>query len=369
MAALAEPDTSTPRPELQLLLAHSLLRDGKLEDARKQASSLLDTERTKKDALLLLARVELAENKPESALDRLKPLLEAPAFEGAREVAALALIASKNQNAATVQLEQLLAENPGHMMAVKLLVNLQLESGTPQDALNTIAGLVARAPQDPRLRVLQVEVMHTLGRDDAAAQALQQGVSALPNQARLWLELSRYYLAQKETEKAISVLEEAHAKNPGDHMLAAALASDLALAGRQKEAAPLFEQILKAAKDDVVALNNLAMFQTDDLNDPKKGVELAERAHKLAPKEAAITDTLGWALFRLGTEEAIKKAEELLLEAQPALKSPTSKYHLGAVLLRAGKKSEGESLLRQAIASPLNFPELEEARQLLEGSK
>jgi tetratricopeptide (TPR) repeat protein len=353
------------RVELRLALADAQLRSGKLAEARRETEALLAENASAPGAQLLLARIDLADGQTDAALTRLQPLLAGEAPAGAREIAALAHIAAKRSEAARPLVLALLEKEPQHHLAAKLLVAIELEAGRKKEAVTALADLVRRAPQDLTLRLLWIGVMRKVEEPSRVEQALRESVEKLPNEPRLWLELSRHHHDQKQDDVALSVLEEARKKNPQDPLIAAALAASLTQRGRLGEAAPLYTTVLEHAEGDVVALNNLAMFHVDQLDDAKRGVELAEKANRLAPMEPAITDTLGWALYRRGTPDDLKRAEQLLSSIRGKLSSATSKYHLGATLLAVGKAEEGKRLLQQALASTREFPEADEARRLL----
>ncbi len=353
------------RTELRLGLADAQLRAGRLVDARKETEALLAENAPAAGAQLLLARIDLAEGQADAALARLEPLLAKDTPPGAREIAALAHIAEKRPEAARPFVLALLEKDPQHHLAAKLLVAIELEAGRRKEGVAALAELVRRAPQDLTLRLLWIGLMHKVEAPSRVEQALRESVERLPNEARLWLELSEHHHEQKQDDAALAVLEEARKKNPRDPLIAAALAASLTRLGRLSEAAPLYATVLEHAEGDVVALNNLAMFHADELHDAKRGVELAEKANRLAPMEPAVTDTLGWALYRRGTPEDLKRAEQLLTSIRGKLTSATSKYHLGATLIAVGKADEGKQLLRQALASPREFREADEARRLL----
>jgi Tfp pilus assembly protein PilF len=181
------------------------------------------------------------------------------------------------------------------------------------------------------------------------------------------MELVRRLEANNANAEASAALETAHKKLPDDALLTAALASRLAAVGQAERAAQLYEEVVKGAHGDAAALNNLAMLYTDQLGDPARGVALAEQAYALAPAPA-VMDTLGWALLKRGAPEDLKRAHTLLQSASRVLTSPTSKYHLGAVLIALGKPEEGQQIVKQALAQSDDFPEAAHARKLVKTS-
>lgn len=363
--ALAATQNPPERVEFALALAETHLRAGRFDEARKATDALLGEHPEASGARLVLARIELAAGQADAALERLAPLLAGTPPSGARELAALAHLAAKRPAAARPFLLALLDEDPTHRRAAQLLVAVERDAGRIRELHDAIADLIRRAPRDLTLRLLWLDLLRKTA-PARVPEAVTAGLEALPEEPRLWLEAFRSYEELGKLDEARTFLERGLAKVPEEPRLAAALAASLTKSGRAAEAAPLYALVLRHAEKDVVALNNLASFYVDELRDPGKGLELAERAHALAPREPAVADTLGWALYRVGGPENLRRAESLLESARGALTSPTFEFHLGATQLALGKEDEGRKLLRRALARPERFPEAEEAARLLE---
>jgi Tfp pilus assembly protein PilF len=96
---------------------------------------------------------------------------------------------------------------------------------------------------------------------------------------------------------------------------------------------------------------------------------LAQKAKKLAPKDGSITDTLGWTLYKTGNyDEAIKNFTEATYYLPG---NPTIRYHLGLAYLKKEMNAKAEEQLKNSIRLGRKppFPELDEAKKLLEGIK
>jgi Flp pilus assembly protein TadD len=86
--------------------------------------------------------------------------------------------------------------------------------------------------------------------------------------------------------------------HPADSRTRRYLAAAYLDAGRIREAAEQYRLLAEADPRDAQALNNLA-WTLHQLGDPA-ALDLAQRAHQLAPESAAIADTLGWLLLQSG---------------------------------------------------------------------
>ena len=87
-------------------------------------------------------------------------------------------------------------------------------------------------------------------------------------------------------------------------------------------------------------LNNLANILLLQ-GDPQQATKYAERAHELAPGNASIEDTLGWALVQQGqVDRGLRHLRDARLRAP---QNPEIRYHFAAALARAGKAGRGSS--------------------------
>lgn len=352
------------RARLQLMLGETLLQSGQSEQARAEVEKML-TEHPDERGVLFLARLDLAEGKAESALQRLTPVLSgAVVAREARALASLAHLRLRHPERARPLLDASLKEHPNDLTAARLRVALEIQGKNLAQAVHVAEGLVSSAPNDVRLRLLLAEVVRKLGGANAEAESLRKAIDAVGGDARLWLALALAHEQAKADGKALAVLAEAHERLPQADVITAALASRLARNGQAKQAALLYEELVKNTKGEPVALNNLAMLYVDELGDANRAVELAEQAYRQLP-QPAIGDTLGWALFKRRSPGDIERAQDLLDSAGAKLTSPTSKYHRGALLIAARHPDEGKRLLRQALAQSGDFAEAEQARELL----
>jgi tetratricopeptide (TPR) repeat protein len=106
-----------------------------------------------------------------------------------------------------------------------------------------------------------------------------------------------------------------------------------------------FRRILVSTPDDVNALNALGYTLADRTNRYKEALELIDRARVAAPGNAAIIDSYGWVLFRLG-----RNAEALdhLRRAYTLQKDPDIASHLGQVLWVMGRQDEARRYFDEA---------------------
>ncbi len=100
------------------------------------------------------------------------------------------------------------------------------------------------------------------------------------------------------------------------------------------------------------AYNALGYTLADRLNRPLEAIVLLEKALELAPGDAFILDSLGWAHFKAShLDEAIR----LLREAYVAMRDPEVAGHLGEALWAKGQHAEAREVWQGALkAAPEN---------------
>jgi predicted Zn-dependent protease len=219
------------RSRLQLLLAETLLRNDKFKESRKEAEALFKSQ-PNEAVTLLLARLDLAEGKPQAALDRLKQRLAEPhASFALREVGARVYVDLGQQDNARALIDAILETQPSHVRAAQLRIALEFQADKPKEAVQAAEALVKRAPQEVTFRVMLAEALEKTNDRAAAIRSLSRAVRDLEKESPRWMELVRRLEANNANAEALAALETAHKKLPDDALLTAALASRLAAVG------------------------------------------------------------------------------------------------------------------------------------------
>ncbi|WP_334177639.1 hypothetical protein [Pseudoxanthomonas sp.] len=106
-----------------------------------------------------------------------------------------------------------------------------------------------------------------------------------------------------------------------------------------------FRRILVIEPDNVAALNALGYTLADRTSRYQEALELIDRARTAAPEDAAIIDSYGWVLYRLG------RNAEALVELRRAFalqKDPEIAAHVAEVLWVMGQKDEARRYFDEA---------------------
>jgi tetratricopeptide (TPR) repeat protein len=168
-----------------------------------------------------------------------------------------------------------------------------------------------------------------------------------------------------DIDARMRILERGLDTVPGDPMLAVYLAGDYELSGRVDEAIGILENVVAADPGMIIAANNLAGLLLDYRTDEQSHARALMLAENFAgTQNAALIDTLGWALYRTGNYDAAVAYLEAAVAA--AADVPELHYHLGMVYMvlenDAGARQELDQAIQLAQTSGRDFTGIEDAR-------
>lgn len=218
----------------------------------------------------------------------------------------------------------------------------------PEEALEWYRS-VPGGEQRATARLRETKVLHDLGRREDAWQALhdlQQDAEADGNLRRdAYLMESELRRKDADAEGELDALARGLAAFPDE----SALLYSRALLWERRDDIPRAEadlrRILVAEPDSTAALNALGYTLADRTERYEEALELIERARLGEPANAAIIDSYGWVLYRLG------RHEEALVELRRAFvleKDAEIASHIGTVLWELGRREEAREWFEQA---------------------
>jgi Flp pilus assembly protein TadD len=150
-------------------------------------------------------------------------------------------------------------------------------------------------------------------------------------------------------------------KHPNDTTLLGYLGSRDIAAKRYPAAAKRYRSALERQPDNPELLNNLA-WVAHRLKEAK-ALDYAERAHELAPSNAAVMDTLGWILVESGEVE--RGVELLGRAAELAPNAPEIRLNFAKALIKADRKDAARKELDTLSKLDSRLPVQQEATKLL----
>ncbi|MEF8794275.1 XrtA/PEP-CTERM system TPR-repeat protein PrsT [Thiohalorhabdus sp.] len=379
-----------------LALGRLEVEQGRLEDAKEVLGSALDKNPESAPARALLARLQRYSGHPQEALntvsDQAGVLPNEPALLEQAGKAYLALeetggaerafrklteeipekalgyyllgrayAASKDFQAAEEAVDRALDFAPKSVDANLAKVRLLMARGEPEKAQSRLEDLEKVASMTPQAKALAGRLALSRGRATEAIGHLEEALEELP--VSDWqLALTDGYWQMGKRGEARTLLREWLEQHPKDTAARFRLGIYQLRSAEEAAAKRAFRKVLENSPEHVGALNNHAWLLRDE--DPHQGLELARRAHQLAPEHPGVKDTLAVLLNRQGqSRKAVRLLREVVDGAPDNLEA---RWHLAKALRQAGRNQEAKRLIRGLLDEGSAFSHRQEARAVLE---
>ncbi len=254
-----------------------------------------------------------------------------------------------------------LSENK--LSAANQLIEMDIEAKDFAAALQRITPALERYPNEPALHLLEGKIYAAQQLWDRAETALLKVLEVNANVPAAYELLVSVYINEQKLPEASKQLEAFMAKSPENAGALMTLALVYAQMKDYAKAREAYERLLVLKPDNAVAANNLAYIYADELKQLDKAQDWASKAHSADPNNPAITDTLGWILYRAGD---YRQAQNLLKEAADKMRNePEVQYHLAMASYMMGDTKTALTGFEAAALAPQDFSGKEEAKKRL----
>lgn len=203
------------------------------------------------------------------------------------------------------------------------------------------------------------------GRGEEALEQLTQFAFDHPTQAFEVLEFRAQLLQSLERPaEALAAYDEALRYKPASVSILLSRGALLEQQGRVRAALADLETAVDIAPGNATVLNAYGYILANRTGKARKAWRLVRRAYEIQPDSAAIQDSVGWTLFRLGR---VDEARSHLEEAAGVLADPEITSHLAEVTWSLGERDTAIDMLRSAAAAwPDSKPVRDTAARLLD---
>ncbi len=346
---------------LSLIAFHTSRRD--LAAAISAAEQGLQVLPNNERLLTVLADLQSRAGKPEQAAATLaKAVQVSPQSPDLLVRLADVQLASGAVEAAKDSLRKAKSVRPGYRPAMVRLVALEQPTGSPAEIVEAARELQQSQPNDPIGYFLEARVFAQQKKWADAIRVLRGGLDKAKS-PQLVIALHSALVGAGKAEEAGKLAADWVRTYPKDSAVRRYLA-DRALANKDYAAAVrLYKEIVVDFPNDAQTLNGLA-WAAGRAGDPM-ALEYAERAHRQAPDDANILDTLGWILVERGE---LARGTELLKRATAAAPGAgETRLHLAKALLKSGDQKAARRELETLARLGDKFPSQVEVKQLLAG--
>lgn len=351
----------SPSARNLLLRARLMHQLDKTAQAIKLLTKQLETDYSDRQIRLLYAQILIDTKSLEEAQRQFALLVEQNPWDNQMRLT-LSLLAIENQDLAEArfQLEQVLNDEKLAEDAHYYLAQLDQNEQRYEEAIAhyraVIHGDRAMSAHAQLGRILLLQK-----KPEELALIFAQSRQEAPDKAkRFYLMESELLLKAELPTASVRLLSQALEEQPNDINLlyARAIASEKAndLSAMEQD----LRAILRVEPNNASVLNALGYALADRTDRYHEAMALIAKANELKPDDPAITDSLGWAWFRLGNyEESIK----LLEKALAAMPDHEVAAHLGEVLWTAGEQERAIEVWQKALERDPDSPIL---RRVLE---
>jgi len=245
-----------------------------------------------------------------------------------------------------------LALRPDHGDAI-LLTGQLLERVGQYDLADQTYGLMpADNPQYLGAELGRANALYQSGQVDEAVERLVSLSAARADSILVHSSLGdmlrreeRFAEAAEAYTRAIDLIDEVEARH---WVLLYTRAIAYERTGEWDLAEPEFRRVLEFVPDEPQVLNYLGYSLIEKRRNLDEALDMIERAVAGDPESGYITDSLGWAYYRLGRYEEAVPVMERAVELLP--RDPILNDHLGDVYWAVGRKREARFQWRRAIS-------------------
>ncbi len=220
------------------------------------------------------------------------------------------------------------------------LAAVEFQQGNTSEARDALQDVKQHHPDSPAPYQVEANFYENTGEHQQAAELYELALEK-HHTPELEVAHARALTRSGQAQKALESLEAASEQFPGNQSILLSLAMTHQQLNQPDEAIARYQALMDINPDNPLVLNNLAWLYYE--KGDTEAANLAQKAYKLAPNNAAIADTYGWILFETGRQPeslpVLEKAHELDPESQEIAMHLVEAYRL------AGKTDQAKQVM------------------------
>ena len=250
-----------------------------------------------------------------------------------------------------VMLRLALDLRPDFAAARLLAADILTNQRHPQVALHMLNEVPASDPIVPIIELRRAALTDRLGRPDDAMRDLDRLAQAYPDSPLPDEQRGDMLRMTQRFPDAVTAYDKAIARISRPSAADWVVYYDRGVAEERSHQWPKakadFEHALQLSPDQPFVLNYLGYSLADMGHNLDEAQQMIQSAAERRPNDGAITDSLGWVLYRQGHHKEAVKALERAVELEP--EDATINGHLGDAYWAAGRKVEAQYQWRRAL--------------------
>ncbi|MHC4321624.1 MAG: tetratricopeptide repeat protein, partial [Planctomycetota bacterium] len=193
---------------------------------------------------------------------------------------------------------------------------------------------------------------------------LKKIVEIQPDFLSPYYDLATLYLIMGETDKSIDEYNKLADLDPKNASVHLSIGNIYSRQGKIDKALDEYKQVLALAPDSPIGYNELAYHYAESRTNLDKGLKYALKAAELAPKDAAILDTLGWVYVKKGNFNKAIGSLQSAVASRP--NSPTIRFHLGMAHYKNSDLINALNEFKNSLKISGRFKDATKAKEMIE---
>jgi len=350
----------TVQPLLMLARTYSYIGDRKsaLEVAQQAYAAAEDNP----DVLEVLGTAQLGAGQKQQGLTTMSKLASLrPKFPMALVHLARAQMVNGKLGEATITLKKALSISPELVETQLALWEVEMLAGRFPGAHAIARQIQKQYPKSPHGYDLEGSSLLAEKKFGLAASAYEKAI-ALDRQTGFAIKLHRALVGAGKVQEAEKQLTKALVEFPEDMFIRRYAGFVYLQSNRVKQAVEQYEWLQAKLPNSAEIFNNLAIAYQKARD--SRALATAERAFKLNPESAVVSDTLGWILIEQGnTQRGIERLQDAV-KLDPGNRE--ARFHLAQAWVKAGDVAKARIELKQLLSGDAKFPERTAAEKLAE---
>ncbi|MGI9592950.1 MAG: tetratricopeptide repeat protein [Myxococcota bacterium] len=302
-----------------LIMAQSLVRLGKIEEAERQLMAIPEDARDG-EVLFALGRIQQAYGNTEESRQY--------------------LLASHEQY-------------PTNWEVLQALLVMDRADGRLDESKQRIEAAIEQEPENPKLQQLRGLLAYNDGDLEGAEAYFRKSIELDPMDLTGYTQLARFFAKTGKLEQTTELYEEALTFQPEEAQIHHFLGVLYELSGNRERAIARYEEAVKYGPELAEAKNNLAYLYADSDRELDRALDLAQDAKAQLPDNPSVSDTLGWVLYKRGVPSAaisyLKEAERLTDPGDSSM--GVVRWHLAQAYEANGEETEALATADKALES------------------
>ena len=326
------------------------LRRGEFDSARHRfARSLALREGNDVASLLGKGRAQLARGRTDRALELVsRALTMRPSSLSARYELSRVLWEVERLDEAFEQARQVVARQPEHLGARRVLVLIHASRGDRSALVSQLEAVLELAPDDDEARLDLAAAYAAAGRDDDALGVYRDVLDEEPRHLQAVKFVGDIHLRRGDVDEAIASYERALEIDPADARPYFLLGAAYVTAGEDYRASQIYDAALRRFPHHRhEAYNNLGTLAHRQSRFAEAAGHL-DRAVRLAPERARYRYNLALSLSRSGRESQALEHVDVGLDLEP--ENAELHYLRGVVLLRQERREEAVAAFDRTLS-------------------